>query len=151
TELFSHLPLKQLAPEALWDSLAMVMDGVMIEDKDLLKTVVNPGREHWLWAFNSQEAGEDMTRYTHGVPQVLRMLNSNLMQANSPTIRRLLQDKQPWDQAFEQLYFTTLARRPTPEERQLWEKHRDEVKNLETTYRSMLWVLLNSSEFVFNH
>ena len=33
----------------------------------------------------------------------------------------------------------------------IWEKHRDEVKNPDTTYRHMLWALINTSEFLFNH
>jgi hypothetical protein len=149
-ELYSHMTLKQLSPEVLWDSLAMIMDGRMI-DRDLVKSVADPGRGFWVMSFNSQEAGEDATRYTHGVPQTLKMLNSGLMHANSPTVRAVLKDKLTWEQSSELIYLTALARRPTPDELKLWEKYRDEVKNPERTYRTMLWTLANTSEFVFNH
>jgi hypothetical protein len=148
--LYSHVPLKQLSPEALWDSLATVMDGVAI-DRDLAKSVANPGRHFWLAAFNSQEAGEDATRYTHGVPQTLKMLNSMLLHARSPVGQRIHQEKLSWEKASELIYLTALSRRPTKEEMTLWEKYRDEVKNPELTYRTMLWALLNTSEFLFNH
>jgi hypothetical protein len=148
--LYSHAPLKQLSPEAIYDSLALIMDGLMI-DKDLVKSVSNPGRAHWVFSFNSQEAGEDATRYTHGVPQVLKMMNSGLSHANPPVVRKIFQDKLTWEQATERIYLTALARRPSPEEIKIWEKYRDEVKNPETTYRHMLWTLVNGSEWIFNH
>lgn len=149
-ELYSHMNLKQLSPEVLWDSLAMVMDGMMI-DKDLVKSVANPGRAFWVMSFNSQEAGEDAGRYTHGVPQTLKMLNSQLMHANSPAIRKVFQDKLSWEQSTDLIYLSALSRRPTPAELKVWERFRDETRNAESTYRSMLWALLNTSEFVFNH
>jgi hypothetical protein len=148
--LYSHAPLKQLPPEAIYDSLALIMDGLMT-DKDLVKSVSNPGRGHWVFSFNSQEAGEDATRYTHGVPQVLKMMNSMLSHAISPVIRKVFQDKLTWEQATERIYLTALARRPLAEELKIWEKYRDETKNLETTYRNMLWALVNGSEWIFNH
>src|SRR6185437_16025878 len=148
---YSHMPLRLLPPEVLWDSLAMVMDGRMIDTKDMLKSVGDPGRFFWVTSFTSQEAGEDRTRYTHGVPQVLKMLNSMLMHANSPTVRKILQEKLAWEKGVEWIYLSALARRPTAEEINVWKKYRDEVKNPETTYRDMLWALLNSGEFVFNH
>jgi hypothetical protein len=150
TELYSHQPLRLLAPEVMYDSLALVMDGVKI-DKDLVKSVSNPGRGFWIASFSSQEAGEDATRYTHGVPQVLKLLNSMIMHAHSPNVHMLHKEKVVWDKAVDHLYLAALSRFPRNDERILWQKYRDKVNNLDMTYRDMLWTLLNSSEFIFNH
>jgi hypothetical protein len=150
-ELYSHMPMKQLSPEVLHDSVALITDGRAFDNMDLVKSVTNPGRDHWINAFNSQEAGEDATRYTHGVPQTLKMLNSMLTNANAPVVREIHKDKIPWEKAAEVLYLTALSRRPTADEMKIWEKYRDDVKNPDTTYRHMLWAMINTSEFLFNH
>jgi hypothetical protein len=149
-ELYSHQSLKQMTPEMLYDSLAMIMDGRMV-GSDPLESVRNPGRDNWVTFFSSLDAGEDATRYTHGVPQALRLLNSGLSHANSPLIRTLMSDKTPWEKGLSRICLAALARRPTPEEVELFRSHYEAVNNLETFYRQSLWTLLNSSEFVFNH
>jgi hypothetical protein len=146
----SHQALKQLTPEMLYDSLAMITDGQII-GSDALESVRSPARDHWLNFFNSLDTGEDATRYTHGVPQALKMLNSQLSHANSPLIRKLSADKTPWNVGVSQIYIAVLSRHPTPDELELFRRHHDEVKNLDTFYRQSLWSLINSSEFVFNH
>lgn len=148
--LYSHPPLKLMTPEMLYDSLAMITDGRVI-GPDALESVRNPGRDHWLNFFSSLDTGDDATRYTHGVPQALKMLNSQLSHANSPLIRKLLSDKTPWETGLSQIYIAALSRRPTADEVELFRSHYEQVNNLDTFYRQSLWALINTSEFVFNH
>jgi hypothetical protein len=150
SELYSHQILKQMTPEMLYDSIALVTDGRTIP-ADVLASVRNPGRDHWINVFGSLDIGEDQTRYTHGVPQALRMLNSGLTNANPPVVRRLLKDKFPWEKGLEEIYLAVLARRPSPEEVKLFAAHRARQPNIEVFYRQSLWALVNSSEFLFNH
>ena len=112
--LCSHMALKQLSPEALHDAVAQVCDGRLVDGKDLVKSVTNPGRDHWLWTFSTQEAGEDATRFTHGVPQVLQMLNSQLTNARPPLVLQLCRDKAPVEQAVEKLYRAPWPDGPAP-------------------------------------
>ncbi|MFT7643740.1 MAG: hypothetical protein ACI9G1_005506, partial [Pirellulaceae bacterium] len=149
-ELYSHQSLKQLTPEMLWDSIAMITDGWKI-GPDALESVRHSGRDHWLNFFSSLDTAEDPTRYTHGVPQALKMLNSQLSHANSPLIRKLVKEKTPWEDGLVEIYLAALARRPAPEEVELFRVHYKNADNLDRFYRQALWALINSSEFVFNH
>jgi hypothetical protein len=151
TTLFSHMALKQLGPEVLYDSVAQVCDGRLVDGKDLVGSVTNPGRDHWLWSFSSQEAGEDATRFTHGVPQALKMLNSMLTNARPPLILQMGREKLAPEQAVERLYLYAMSRRPTAEEVKFLVAYRKGVRNDEEYYRDVLWLLVNSSEFLFNH
>ena len=64
--------------------------------RDLRKSVTNPGRDHWIVQFSTYKPDEEPTRYTHGVPQVLRMLNSHITNSHElQLIRRLNRDRVP--------------------------------------------------------
>jgi hypothetical protein len=54
-------------------------------------------------------------------------------------------------QIIESLYLATLSRRPTAEETQLMERYLAKRSNAEQGYTGVLWILLNSGEFIFNH
>jgi hypothetical protein len=150
-ELYSHAALRQLSAEQLFDSLYMVLDGVRY-DKELLKSVTNAGRHFWLQSFSDVRHDITPTRYTHGVPQVLRLLNSSLTNGGEvPLIRKLVRDKTPRDKALDILYLEVLARYPTGEERTLFATFLAEIPDATTAYRNVWWVLLNTSEFAVNH
>src|SRR5207248_6724222 len=83
TQLFSHMALKQMSAEVLFDSLLQVLDGLRY-DKDLLKSVTDPGRYHWMVLFSTNAPDAAPTGYTHGVRQVLPLLNSGI--TNSPEL-----------------------------------------------------------------
>jgi hypothetical protein len=51
----------------------------------------------------------------------------------------------------ESLYLATLTRRPTAEEKQLMETYLAKRSNAEQGYAGVLWILLNSGEFIMNH
>ena len=150
-ELYSHAALRQLSGEQLFDSLFMVLESVRY-DKDLLKSVTNPGRDHWLQALSDVRHDLAPTRYTHGVPQALRLLNSSLTNGGEvPVIRKLLKDKTPRDQALDVLFLEVLARYPTAEERKDFTTLLTETPDQMTAYRTVWWVLLNTTEFAVNH
>ena len=149
--LFSHMALKQLSGEALWDSLMQVLDGLRF-DKDLVKSVENPGRVHWLVHFSTFAPDEAPTRYTHSVPQVLRMLNTHITNSHElPLIRRIHRDKIAREKAVELLYLEILSRRPTAVETKLFVKYMEGVRDSNSAYRDVWWTLANTSEFLFNH
>ena len=150
-EFYSHATLRQLNGEQLFDSLFMVLESVRY-DKDLLKSVTNPGRDHWLQALSDIRHDLAPTRYTHGVPQALRLLNSSLTNGGEvPVIRKLLKDKTPRDKALDVLFLEVLARYPTAEERKDFTTFLTETQDPMTAYRNVWWVLLNTSEFAVNH
>jgi hypothetical protein len=88
------------------------------------------------------------------LPQVLHLANSSEVEdkiaADDGRVVRLVNAKVPTAKAVEELYLAALARYPTREERQVVEemlKGREPKRVLE----DLLWSLLNSREFLFNH
>lgn len=77
-------------------------------------------------------------------------LNKKIADANG-RIAKMLKAKAPVNEIAEDLYLTTLCRAPRPEE---LAKVQDYTKSAGTPAEAMqdlLWVLLNSREFLFNH
>ena len=53
--------------------------------------------------------------------------------------------------ALEELYLRTLSRFPTDEEAAHWEKSIGAARDTQVAWQDLLWALLNSREFGFNH
>jgi hypothetical protein len=86
--------------------------------------------------------------------QVLHLANSpeveDKIAAENGRVARMIADKVPPDKAVEELYLTALARYPTAEEKKVVAEllpGREQQRVLE----DLLWTLLNSREFLFNH
>lgn len=94
----------------------------------------------------SGEAGE----FAHGIPQFLRRMNGEAFNATAPVVERLVRAETGTEKAIETLYLTALSRRPTPRERELMEKYVAGRPTPAEGYDGVLWVLLNSGEFVLN-
>ena len=91
--------------------------------------------------------------------QALHLINgSTIEQAlsrSSPLIARLVKEYPDEAQAaIDQLYIRTLCRKPTAEEMDVLMKEKPEktdTRTMKRYYDGVMWALLNSSEFVFNH
>lgn len=157
--LYSHATLKMMTPEVLHDSAVTVYKGeeaAFEKELDLAATgfrsIRDPARAQFLNNFTSQEAGEDPTRYTHGVTQALRMMNSAaVVRGDGAQVKRVTAREFPAERRLEEYYLMTLARRPTPAEIELWQTVLQTEKDPGRASRTVLWTLLNGSEFVFNH
>jgi hypothetical protein len=66
-------------------------------------------------------------------------------------IKQLLESKQPPDQIVEQLFILALSRRPTTEEQAALRDLIGAAADNPQIYEDLLWGLLNSTEFSFNH
>jgi len=55
------------------------------------------------------------------------------------------------EQKIEQLYLTAYARKPDSQEISIAKAHIAKVKNDKLAYEDLVWVLLNTKEFLFNH
>jgi hypothetical protein len=51
----------------------------------------------------------------------------------------------------EELYLRTVSRLPTSEERSLVLDYLDEAESVSAGMRQLLWVMLNTKEFILNH
>ena len=158
--LFSHLALKPMSPEQLFDSLLTATAAHKTGGGDTDKK-----RDAWLgqftFAFATDEQDEGTT-FSGTIPQALMMMNGELMEkATGGKPGSFLADLK--DRALRQrkvrpdlfmvnnLYLAAVSRYPSTKEmavaRHLLESQPDTIYILEDVF----WVLLNSSEFVLNH
>ncbi len=80
------------------------------------------------------------------------MMNSAaVMRGDGAQFKRITAKDFPADRRLEEVYLMALTRRPTAEEVSLWQTVLAGEKDPGRAYRSVLWVLLNGSEFIFNH
>jgi hypothetical protein len=86
--------------------------------------------------------------------QCLHMLNSQeiLGKAAGPRARDLAGDRRPHTERLRDLYLIALAREPSKDERDALlahiEKKGDDVQD---AYEDIIWALINTKEFLFNH
>lgn len=149
--LLSHMRLKVLTPEQLYDSLTIVVP--VSGDRKSPNRNQNP-RDDFVQFFRS-EGEPNPTAYERGIPQTLRMMNSPqlLSPRNELTIiRRIIESDTPASEAIERLYRHVLARRPTDDERSIHDDYLSRHRGpREQAYAEIFWALLNSSEFSLNH
>jgi len=89
------------------------------------------------------------------LPQLLHLGNgediSQKLTSGDGVLARLLQDQKDDAKLTETLFLSTLGRRPTDEQ---WKAVRQALAGgdpRDEVYRDLLWALLNSKEFTFNH
>jgi hypothetical protein len=71
---------------------------------------------------------------------------------HSPRIKQWMKDNTPNDVVVDELFLSTLSRLPTPDEKQKATEHLGkDPKKREAALQDLLWALLNTKEFLFNH
>jgi len=74
------------------------------------------------------------------------------IQHRDGTARRLANSELTDDELIDELYLTTLSRFPNEEERSLMrEAFTDSGSERNAAVEDVLWALLNTKEFIFNH
>jgi hypothetical protein len=66
-------------------------------------------------------------------------------------LKELLADKRPDAEKIEDLYLVALSRKPTREEAEALLAHIKKKGDARAAYEDILWVLINTKEFLFNH
>jgi hypothetical protein len=159
SELFSHMAIKSMTPEQLYDSLAVVVGerafnakGFGGKKKNLAKGPLRSPREQFLAFFRTAD-DPDPTEYHGGIPQALRLMNSpQTVPANARLLNQAMERSKSPEEIIEHLFLGTLSRRPSVEETaRLTAYVRRDSDQPRAGYADILWALLNSSEFLFNH
>jgi hypothetical protein len=87
--------------------------------------------------------------------QVLLLANSDEMEnkigAGDGRVAKLVKEKKSPTEAIEELYLASLSRPPTADERAKTLGYLDQQANKQQGLEDVLWALLNSKEFMFNH
>ncbi len=163
--LFSHVAVKPLTPEQLYDSLDVVL-GAAREARGAArggkgnkpappaqggKKGLGAGPREQFIAFFSADDNALATEYHAGIPQALRLMNAPQMN-NTAAVAAAYARGSSSAEAIEHIYLATLARRPTADDKArlnaYLEKHKGEPRQ---AYGDIVWAVLNSSEFALNH
>jgi hypothetical protein len=157
---YDRMPVKMLPPGVLYDSLKRATGWPELklglpERKTKLSvlTTFTP-REVFVDFFRSSQGMEaDPLENDHGIPQALKLMNADQLNQVAPLVRQIAESASGPEDAIERLYLTAFARRPSSAEVSLIEtyltKHRD--VSVEQNYSAVLWVLINTAEFIGNH
>jgi hypothetical protein len=152
--LFSRMAVKVLTPEQLFDSLVQVVGPPNQQPQGgrpgAVGRLPNANPRTFFVNFFGVEDGSDPTEYQAGIPQVLRLMNSPMMN-NGAKLTKLIEGANSSAEVIEKLYLNTVSRRPTPNEMDRMQAYVKKSEPPRKAYADLLWALLNSSEFTFNH
>ncbi len=158
--LASHMALKPMNPEQLFDSLIVATSAHKAGGGgDTDKT-----RGEWMRQFQfafANDEGEESTSFQGTIPQALMMMNGPLMekavsgQSGSFLADLLaqaqLQRKQRIDLfVVNRLYLGALSRYPTPRELAMGREFLNNTPEPIPVMEDIFWALLNSNEFILN-
>ncbi len=88
-----------------------------------------------------------------GLAQALHLINGSTInhRLNQGLLARIQNERLPDEAAVRTLYLHTLSRPPTPAEASEWKSLMASTPKRTEALEDLLWALLNSREFVFNH
>ena len=156
--LFSRFYVRQMQPEQLYASLiaATQADETLKAEADRQRM-----RERWLNQFSTAfgtDDGAESTTFNGSIPQVLMMMNGDLVRRACGTESGSFLDKIARDprlsnrEKIQQLYLTALARRPSKEETNVCNALLASRKgDVVGTLQDIWWAVLNSNEFILVH
>ena len=148
-QLFSHMTVKVLSPEQLFDSLATIIG---VEKAGPKPKGENPkrgpagSRDQFVQFFLAGSESANATEYEAGIPQALRLMNSKVI--NNPNLlRQFASTGDKSEVVFEKIYLAALSRRPTTAEIARLNDYVAKAATKPEAYADILWVVMNSSEF----
>src|SRR5262249_50306692 len=90
-----------------------------------------------------------------GLPQKLYLVGDPAIKGKiddpNNRLKKLLTDPKDDDAALDDLFLATQTRLPTERERAAFHRFRAKTPDRLTAFRSTLWAIINTSEFIFNH
>jgi hypothetical protein len=151
--LFSHMAVKVMSPEQLFDSLTQTtgMAQQIAERRaknPMQKGQPNGPRDQFVQFFLAGADATNPTEYEAGIPQALRLMNSRQLVGNPAAVRQYFTGPRDEPRAvLERMYLATLGRRPTAAEVARLTAHVQSAGTPADGYGDVLWAVLNSSEF----
>jgi hypothetical protein len=156
--LFSHMYLKSMQAEQLYDSLIVASNAHQSGNGSW--SAQEEQRRRWMQqfvvAFDNDE-NDESTTFNGTIPQALMMMNSELIDKACSVERGSFLFEQMSSpgaetQKINDLYLAALTRKPTRAEMTKMQKALARYGNAKLNgYQDMFWALLNSNEFIFIH
>ena len=155
---FAHFYMRQMRAEELYESLIVATEAQKTqgnyEEQEKTKSA-------WLQQFTlafGTDDNEEATTFNGTIPQVLMMMNGDLVKNAISTdqgcfLQRLVADSRTdFDKKVSYLYLAGLARKPTAAEMQDAQGAvADRKGNGAEALQDVWWTVLNSNEFIINH
>ncbi|MBL8793765.1 MAG: PSD1 domain-containing protein [Planctomycetia bacterium] len=156
--LFARMPAKVLTPEQLYDTLCVALEVPEIAPPADPNKKPNPKappppspRSVFVAAFRGPGEADEPTELKLGVPHALKLMNQPNFNTGGKLVERLAQDDRPAAEVIDRLFLAVLSRQPTAEERAKFTGFVARQASLREGYARVVWVLINSSEFMLNH
>ncbi|QDV53474.1 DUF1549 domain-containing protein [Gimesia fumaroli] len=157
TPLFSHMYVKNMTAEQLYDSL-IVATGAHKSGQSNWERAEEQ-RRRWMRQFMvafDNDSGDDSTTFNGTIPQALMMMNGELTKNaisadRGSYLNQLLLEKGNDQAKIRKMFLSTLSRYPDRREITSAQKLVGGSRNKLAAYQDLYWALLNSNEFVFNH
>jgi hypothetical protein len=162
TKFYSHFQVKRLAAEPLLDAIDYAT-GVQTKYPNLplgTRAIELPDSNYN--DYSLKVLGKPRRATTcecervsdPSLVQTLHLLNSSLvsgkLSSGEGRVAKLLAAQTPHDQIIDELFLVTLSRPPTIEERARCQPPADAAA-AKSYYEDLLWALINSKHFLFNH
>ena len=154
--LFSHLYLKSMTAEQLYDSLIVATNAHKTGGNwEQAETRRQQWMQQFVQAFGTDE-NDETTSFDGTIPQALMMMNGELIQnalsgAKGSVLHDVMHEKGNPADKVKLLYLATLSRVPTAKEIQAANRIMKGAKAPAEAYQDLYWALLNSNEFIMNH
>jgi hypothetical protein len=161
--LFTHMYVKPMSPEQLYDSLVVATQGQLAGGPTLDQS--DKTRDAWLRQFVvsfETEENDETSTLNGSITQSLLMMNGDLVQGATEVqagtwLHKLLVSKTTETERIQALFASALSRPATAKElsmvKKLLKSGTVHGKNasIEHAYQDIYWALLNSNEFILNH
>ena len=155
TPLFSHMYVKRMSAEQLYDSLIIATEAHKSGRSSWEQA--EEQRQKWLQqfvvAFGTDE-GDEATTFNGTIPQALMMMNGELVRnatdaENGSFLHTVLTTEKNPNAAIRRLYLAALGRQPNRREQNAAQQLFNASPNPLAGYQDLFWALLNSNEFIF--
>ncbi len=157
--LFSHMYLKSMQAEQLYDSLITATNAHQAGNAgwDSQEQQRRRWMQQFVVAFDNDE-NDETTTFNGTIPQALMLMNSELTQKavsaeSGSFLHQVLSDSGSDANKVRQLYLAALSRYPTRSEitkaQRLFRAYGQNGRV--TAFQDLFWALLNSNEFILNH
>ncbi|MEO1999436.1 MAG: DUF1549 domain-containing protein, partial [Planctomycetaceae bacterium] len=155
TTAFGRMPMRVMTADMFHESLKLaygeqeldLRSGEKVNTTGMAATVGDALLEFHR-RFGTNE--EDRTDFTHGVAQMLTLINHPRLLGDSKSLAEFLKST-PGGRAargIDWLYLSTLSRRPTAEEQREADEYLTQTPDTAQAYRGVLWMLVNRSEYI---
>ena len=157
TPLFSHMYVKSMEAEQLYDSLIIATDAHRSGRGSWEQA--ESQRRQWLGQFVltfGTDEGDESTTFNGTIPQALALMNGEVVKnavntAKGSFLSEVVSSSDKDEAKIKKLYLATLSRMPSAKELTMATTMLKANKDKTAAYQDLFWALLNCNEFIFIH